>query len=60
MSTRQPRFIVWQSVDGDWRWHLKAGNGEIVAQGEGYRTRAGALRGVAAVRRAAAIATAPA
>jgi len=51
--TRMPKFNYWRSADGDWRWHLRAGNGEIVAQGEGYRTKAGVLRGIAAVRRAA-------
>lgn len=29
----------------DWRWRLKAGNGEIVASGEGYTRREDALRG---------------
>ena len=29
----------------DWYWRLKAGNGRTVAQSEGYRTKAGAIRG---------------
>jgi len=33
---------------------LKAGNGEIVATGEGYATKDGAKKGVHAVKRAAA------
>jgi hypothetical protein len=31
----------------DWRWRVKAGNGEIVASGEGYTTRTDAKRGIA-------------
>lgn len=27
---------TWKGDDGLWRWHIRAGNGEIVAQGEGY------------------------
>jgi uncharacterized protein YegP (UPF0339 family) len=55
MST--PRFEYWQSEkDGLWYWHLKAANGEIVQHSEAYKRRAGALQGIAAAKRAAAIA----
>jgi hypothetical protein len=33
----------------DWRWRLKAGNGEIVASGEGYTAERDARRGFSAV-----------
>jgi uncharacterized protein YegP (UPF0339 family) len=49
-------FYYWKAADKDFRWHLKAGNGEIVASGEGYVSKQGVLRGISAVRRAAAIA----
>ena len=39
-----PKFEVYQSRDGQYRWRLKAGNGEIVATSEGYTTRASAKR----------------
>lgn len=40
----------WQSArDGLWYWHLRAGNHEIVAHGEGYTTEQGCDRGIAAV-----------
>ena len=29
----------------EWRWRLKADNGEIVASGEGYTTKDDAVRG---------------
>lgn len=54
-SFRGALFEYWPGKS-DWRWHLKAGNGRIVAQGEGYSSKAAVRRGVAAVIRAAAIA----
>lgn len=48
------KFEIYQDARGEWRFRLKAGNGEIVATGESYPTRAGALKGVEAVKRAAA------
>lgn len=47
------KIEIYQDAGGEWRWRLKARNGEIVAQGEGYKTRAGAERGAEALRRAA-------
>lgn len=40
---------VFEGEDGDWYWHVKSGNGKIVAVGgEGYSSEAGAYRGFAA------------
>jgi uncharacterized protein len=50
------KYEVYQDAAGQWRWRLAASNGRIVASGEGYKRVAGALRGVAAHRRAAATA----
>lgn len=50
------KFQIYQAANGLWAWRLKAGNGEIVAHGETYQTRAGALRGVKTVIRAASVA----
>lgn len=33
-----------------WYWHLKAANNEIIAQGEGYTSKAGALHAVTLVK----------
>jgi uncharacterized protein YegP (UPF0339 family) len=46
------KYQVYQATDG-WRWRLKSANGEIVASGEGYTRKQGALAGVQAHRRAA-------
>lgn len=42
---------------GKFRFRLKAGNGEVVAVGEAYETKAAAIKGTDAVQRAAADAT---
>ena len=38
------KFEVYQSRDDNYRWRLKAGNGEIVAISEGYTTKYSAKR----------------
>lgn len=47
------KYEFYRDQAGEWRWRLKASNGRIVASGEGYKTRAGVLKGIAAHRRAA-------
>jgi uncharacterized protein YegP (UPF0339 family) len=53
------KFEIYEDAAGGFRFRLKAGNGEVVATGESYTTRDGVLRGIDAVRRAAAEATMP-
>ena len=48
------RFEVYQDKAGKFRWRLKAVNGEVVASGEAYESKSGAIEGTAAVQRAAA------
>jgi len=50
------KFEVYKSGT-QYRFRLKAANGEIVASGEAYDTKAGAHAGCEAVKRAAAAAT---
>ena len=50
------KFEIYKSGD-QYRFRLKAANGEIVATGESYSTKQGAERGVVAVKNAAASAT---
>ncbi len=53
-----PRFSVFRSpVSSEWYWNLRARNGEIIAQSEGYKTRQGALKGIRSVRLNAPVAT---
>lgn len=51
------KFEVYEDKAGEFRFRLKAGNGEVVASGQGYASRAGAHAGCEAVQRAAAAAT---
>jgi uncharacterized protein YegP (UPF0339 family) len=48
------RFELYQDKGGDYRFRLKAGNGEVIATGQGYASKAGALNGIDSVRRNAA------
>lgn len=48
------KFELYQDKGGDWRFRLKAGNGEVVATGQGYASKAGAMNGIDSVRRNAA------
>jgi len=49
-----PGFDVFKGSDDQYYWHLRAENGEIVAQGEGYSNRQAAERGIDAVKDAVA------
>jgi uncharacterized protein YegP (UPF0339 family) len=44
---------VYEDRAGKYRFRLKAGNGEVVASGEAYETKASAKLGCEAVQRAA-------
>ena len=47
------KFEVYEDKAGKHRFRLKAANGEVVAVGEAYESRAAAVEGCAAVSRAA-------
>ena len=44
------KFELYQDGRGEYRFRLKAGNGEIIAVGEGYTSKAGAMNGIESVR----------
>lgn len=47
------KFEIYEDGSGKFRFRLKSGNGEIVATGQGYTTKAGAVKGTQAVQKAA-------
>lgn len=47
------KFVVYEDRAGEFRFRLRSSNGEQVAQGEGYASRANAHEGCRAVQRAA-------
>ena len=51
------QFEVYKDKAGEFRFRLKAGNGEIISVGEGYRTKAAVLGGIEAVKKSATDAT---
>ncbi len=48
------KFVVTKDKKGEFRFVLKAGNGEIIAMSEGYAAKASALNGIESVRKNAA------
>jgi uncharacterized protein YegP (UPF0339 family) len=51
------KFEIYPDRAGKYRFRLKAGNGEVVASGEAYESKANAKKGAEAVQNAAAGAT---
>ena len=47
------KFEVYEDKSGKHRFRLKASNGQVVATGEAYETRAAAKKGCESVQRAA-------
>ncbi len=45
------RFELYTDRSGGYRFRLKAGNGEVIATSESYRTKAAALNGIDSIRR---------
>lgn len=46
-----PKFEVYLDKAGEYRFRLKASNGQIVATGEGYKQMSGCLSGIESVRK---------
>ena len=44
------KFEVYKDKRGEYRFRLKAGNGEVIATSEGYKTKAGAENGIKSVQ----------
>lgn len=49
-----PKFELYQSKNGEFRFRLKAQNGKIICTGEGYTTKDACKRGIESVRKNAA------
>ena len=46
-----PKFEVYKDKAGEFRFRLKARNGEIIAVGEAYKAKASCLNGIDSIRR---------
>ncbi|MCD7804321.1 MAG: YegP family protein [Oscillospiraceae bacterium] len=56
-TATNPKFEVYTDKAGEYRFRLKARNGEIIATGEGYKAKASCLNGIDSIRRNAPEAT---
>lgn len=45
------KFELYKDAKGKFRFRLKASNGQIIATGEAYETKASALKGIDSVRK---------
>jgi uncharacterized protein YegP (UPF0339 family) len=45
------KFELYTDKAGEYRFRLKAGNGQIILASEGYKTKASALNGIESVRK---------
>ncbi|MCQ2494235.1 MAG: YegP family protein [Lachnospiraceae bacterium] len=48
---KNPKFEVYVDKAGEFRFRLKAKNGEIIATGEGYKALAGCKNGIESIRK---------
>ena len=46
-----PKFEVYKDKAGEFRFRLKARNGEIIAVGEGYKAKASCFNGIDSIKR---------
>ena len=50
-TVTNPKFEVYQDKAGEYRFRLKARNGEIIAVSEGYKAKASCMNGIESVRK---------
>ena len=43
-------FELWVDKGGDWRFNLKASNGQVIATSQGYASKANAVAGIESVK----------
>ncbi len=48
---KHPKYELYQDKKGEFRFRLKARNGEIIATGEGYKAKKSCLNGIASVKK---------
>lgn len=50
-TEKNPKFEVYTDKAGEYRFRLKATNGQIIAVGEGYKALAGCMNGIESVKK---------
>ncbi len=54
VTEKHPKFEIYLDKAGEFRFRLKARNGEVIAASEGYKAKAGCQNGIESVRKNAA------
>lgn len=50
-AVKHPKFEVYEDKAGEFRFRLKAKNGEVIATSEGYKSKASCLNGIESVKK---------
>ena len=50
-TVKHPKFEMYTDKAGEYRFRLKARNGEIIVTSEGYKAKAGCLNGIESVKK---------
>ena len=50
-TLKHPKFEVYLDKKGEYRFRLKATNGQVIATGEGYAALAGCLNGIESIKK---------
>ena len=58
-SVCNPKFEIYKDKSGAYRFRLKSRNGQVIATGEAYSTKAACENGIASVRRNAVTSESP-
>lgn len=51
VEVKHPKFEVYTDKAGEYRFRLKARNGEVIAVSEGYKSKDGCLNGIESVKK---------
>ena len=51
VAVKHPKFEVYKDKAGEFRFRLKAKNGEIIAVSEGYKAKASCIKGIESVKK---------
>lgn len=50
-AVKNPKFEVYEDNSGEYRFRLKATNGQVIAVSEGYKAKASCMNGVESVKK---------
>ncbi len=50
-TLKHPKYELYQDKAGEYRFRLKARNGEIIATGEGYKAKTSCLNGIESIKK---------